>query len=153
MQWKKSPIRQLQEIIFLLSCWKWTLALLSLPTIQINPEDLSENSFWTKAQEEKFEHNELFAKLTLTFSSQTKSECLAPVSLADVILLRSPFNGSLPFVFAFLVVLPLPPSLRLTLWYLTSPASAAKGRNIDQLASILSLTLISSQTRQTFPLP
>ena len=43
---------------------------------QIGPEDLSENSFWTKAKEDKYESNELFAKLTLTFSSQTKSECL-----------------------------------------------------------------------------
>lgn len=46
---------------------------LSLP--QIGPEDLSEKSFWTKAKEGKFENNELFAKLTLAFSSQTKSEC------------------------------------------------------------------------------
>uniref|UniRef100_A0A8C9XF54 Diaphanous related formin 1 n=1 Tax=Sander lucioperca TaxID=283035 RepID=A0A8C9XF54_SANLU len=41
----------------------------------IGPEDLSEKSFWTKAKEGKFENNELFAKLTLAFSSQTKSEC------------------------------------------------------------------------------
>lgn len=40
---------------------------------KIGPEDLSENSFWTKAKEEKFENNELFAKLTLAFSSQTKT--------------------------------------------------------------------------------
>ncbi|KAM4586804.1 protein diaphanous homolog 1 [Fundulus diaphanus] len=39
---------------------------------KIGPEDLSENSFWTKAKEEQFQSNELFAKLTLTFSSQTK---------------------------------------------------------------------------------
>uniref|UniRef100_A0A7N8XQS6 Diaphanous related formin 1 n=1 Tax=Mastacembelus armatus TaxID=205130 RepID=A0A7N8XQS6_9TELE len=42
---------------------------------KIGPEDLSENSFWTKAKEEQFENNELFARLTLAFSSQTKSEC------------------------------------------------------------------------------
>ncbi|XP_075902918.1 protein diaphanous homolog 1 isoform X2 [Nelusetta ayraudi] len=41
---------------------------------KISPEDLSENSLWTKAQEERFELEELFAKLTMTFSSQTKSE-------------------------------------------------------------------------------
>ncbi|KAG8004034.1 Protein diaphanous-like protein 1 [Nibea albiflora] len=41
---------------------------------KIGPEDLSENSFWTKAKEEKFENNELFAKLTLAFSSQTKTK-------------------------------------------------------------------------------
>ncbi|KAK7919031.1 hypothetical protein WMY93_010315 [Mugilogobius chulae] len=39
---------------------------------KIGPEDLSESSFWTKAKEDQFENNELFAKLTLTFSSQTK---------------------------------------------------------------------------------
>lgn len=53
------------------------LSLRLRPTIQISPEDLSENSLWTKAQEERFELEELFAKLTMTFSSQTKSECLA----------------------------------------------------------------------------
>uniref|UniRef100_A0AAV2MII8 FH2 domain-containing protein n=1 Tax=Knipowitschia caucasica TaxID=637954 RepID=A0AAV2MII8_KNICA len=40
---------------------------------KIGPEDLSESSFWTKAKEDTFENNELFAKLTLTFSSQTKT--------------------------------------------------------------------------------
>ncbi|XP_026050273.1 protein diaphanous homolog 1 isoform X2 [Astatotilapia calliptera] len=40
---------------------------------KIGPEDLSENSFWIKAKEDQFENNELFAKLTLTFSSQTKT--------------------------------------------------------------------------------
>ncbi|XP_034738911.1 protein diaphanous homolog 1-like isoform X3 [Etheostoma cragini] len=40
---------------------------------KIVPEDLSEKSFWTKAKEGKFENNELFAKLTLAFSSQTKT--------------------------------------------------------------------------------
>lgn len=40
---------------------------------KIGPEDLSESSFWTKAKEDQFESNELFAKLTLTFSSQTKT--------------------------------------------------------------------------------
>ncbi|XP_037531214.1 protein diaphanous homolog 1 [Nematolebias whitei] len=40
---------------------------------KIEPEDLNENSFWIKANEDKFQNNELFAKLTFTFSSQTKS--------------------------------------------------------------------------------
>uniref|UniRef100_A0AAY4DPX9 Diaphanous related formin 1 n=1 Tax=Denticeps clupeoides TaxID=299321 RepID=A0AAY4DPX9_9TELE len=39
---------------------------------KIEPEDLSEISFWTKVNEDRYESNELFAKLTLTFSSQTK---------------------------------------------------------------------------------
>lgn len=42
---------------------------------QITAEDLCENSFWVKSKEDQFESNELFAKLTLSFSSQTKSEC------------------------------------------------------------------------------
>ncbi|XP_078116740.1 protein diaphanous homolog 1 isoform X2 [Sander vitreus] len=41
---------------------------------KIGPEDLSEKSFWIKAKEGKFENNELFAKLTLAFSSQTKTK-------------------------------------------------------------------------------
>ncbi|XP_076993363.1 protein diaphanous homolog 1-like isoform X2 [Tamandua tetradactyla] len=36
-------------------------------------EDLSQDCFWTKVKEDRFENNELFAKLTLTFSSQTKT--------------------------------------------------------------------------------
>ncbi|XP_051514390.1 protein diaphanous homolog 1-like isoform X2 [Myxocyprinus asiaticus] len=39
---------------------------------KIAAEDLSEKSFWVKAKEERFENKELFAKLTLTFSTQTK---------------------------------------------------------------------------------
>uniref|UniRef100_A0A6I8NXI8 Diaphanous related formin 1 n=1 Tax=Ornithorhynchus anatinus TaxID=9258 RepID=A0A6I8NXI8_ORNAN len=37
-------------------------------------EDLSQDCFWTKAKEDRFENNELFAKLTLTFSAQTKTK-------------------------------------------------------------------------------
>ncbi|XP_041710044.1 protein diaphanous homolog 1 isoform X2 [Coregonus clupeaformis] len=40
---------------------------------KIGYEDLSECSFWTKAKEDRYENNELFAKLTLAFSSQTKT--------------------------------------------------------------------------------
>uniref|UniRef100_A0A8D2D897 Protein diaphanous homolog 1 n=1 Tax=Sciurus vulgaris TaxID=55149 RepID=A0A8D2D897_SCIVU len=36
-------------------------------------EDLSQDCFWTKVKEDRFENNELFAKLTLTFSAQTKT--------------------------------------------------------------------------------
>ncbi|XP_072529478.1 protein diaphanous homolog 1 [Salminus brasiliensis] len=39
---------------------------------KIDAEDLSENSFWVKAKEDRFESNELFSKLALAFSSQTK---------------------------------------------------------------------------------
>uniref|UniRef100_A0A3P8V5V6 Diaphanous related formin 1 n=1 Tax=Cynoglossus semilaevis TaxID=244447 RepID=A0A3P8V5V6_CYNSE len=40
---------------------------------KITAEDLCENSFWVKSKEDQFESNELFAKLTLSFSSQTKT--------------------------------------------------------------------------------
>uniref|UniRef100_A0AAZ3PP65 GBD/FH3 domain-containing protein n=1 Tax=Oncorhynchus tshawytscha TaxID=74940 RepID=A0AAZ3PP65_ONCTS len=49
------------------------LSLFSPPVVQIGYEDLSEKSFWTKANEDRYENNELFAKLTLAFSSQTKT--------------------------------------------------------------------------------
>ncbi|XP_062380249.1 protein diaphanous homolog 1 [Sardina pilchardus] len=41
---------------------------------KIGPEELKENSFWTKVKEERFETSELLAKLTITFSSQTKTK-------------------------------------------------------------------------------
>nr|XP_013802347.1 PREDICTED: protein diaphanous homolog 1 [Apteryx mantelli mantelli] len=40
---------------------------------KIMAEELSQDCFWTKAKEDRFENDELFAKLTLTFSAQTKS--------------------------------------------------------------------------------
>lgn len=36
-------------------------------------EDLNQDCFWTKVKEDRFENNELFAKLTHTFSAQTKT--------------------------------------------------------------------------------
>ncbi|KAF6280590.1 diaphanous related formin 1 [Rhinolophus ferrumequinum] len=36
-------------------------------------EDLSQDCFWTKVKEDRFENSELFAKLTHTFSAQTKT--------------------------------------------------------------------------------
>ncbi|XP_051019542.1 protein diaphanous homolog 1 isoform X2 [Acomys russatus] len=36
-------------------------------------EDLSQDCFWTKVKEDRFENNELFAKLTNAFSAQVKS--------------------------------------------------------------------------------
>uniref|UniRef100_A0A8D0HFY2 Diaphanous related formin 1 n=1 Tax=Sphenodon punctatus TaxID=8508 RepID=A0A8D0HFY2_SPHPU len=38
-------------------------------------EELSQDCFWTKAKEDRFENDELFAKLTLSFSAQTKCKC------------------------------------------------------------------------------
>ncbi|XP_050819408.1 protein diaphanous homolog 1 [Gopherus flavomarginatus] len=42
---------------------------------KIIAEELSQDCFWTKVKEDRFENDELFAKLTLTFSAQTKSKC------------------------------------------------------------------------------
>ncbi|MCJ8735748.1 hypothetical protein PDJAM_G00251050 [Pangasius djambal] len=39
---------------------------------KIAAEDLSESSFWVKSKEDRFESNELFSRLALAFSSQTK---------------------------------------------------------------------------------
>ncbi|NXA39766.1 DIAP1 protein, partial [Eudromia elegans] len=44
---------------------------------KIVAEDLSQDCFWTKAKEDRFESEDLFAKLMLTFSAQTKCECPA----------------------------------------------------------------------------
>ncbi|XP_009586086.1 PREDICTED: protein diaphanous homolog 2-like, partial [Fulmarus glacialis] len=38
----------------------------------IEPQEIAENSFWVKAEEDKFENPELFAKLALTFGTQMK---------------------------------------------------------------------------------
>ncbi|XP_044136940.1 protein diaphanous homolog 1 isoform X2 [Bufo gargarizans] len=40
---------------------------------KITPRELSEKSFWTQAKEDRFEKDELFARITLTFSAQAKS--------------------------------------------------------------------------------
>lgn len=41
---------------------------------KIEPRDLSENCVWLKLKEEKYENPDLFAKLALTFPSQTKGQ-------------------------------------------------------------------------------
>lgn len=45
---------------------------------QIEPYKIAENSFWVKAEEDKFESPELFARLAVTFGTQMKgtSICL-----------------------------------------------------------------------------
>ncbi|GAB0194864.1 protein diaphanous 2 [Grus japonensis] len=40
---------------------------------KIEPQEIAENSFWVKAEEDKFENPELFAKLALTFGTQMKA--------------------------------------------------------------------------------
>lgn len=39
---------------------------------QIEPKELSENCFWLKVKEDKFENPDLFAKLALNFATQMK---------------------------------------------------------------------------------
>ncbi|XP_075692703.1 protein diaphanous homolog 2 isoform X1 [Rhinoderma darwinii] len=39
---------------------------------KVEPQELSESSFWIKAKEEKFEHPELFSKLSQTFATHQK---------------------------------------------------------------------------------
>lgn len=41
-------------------------------SFQIEPQKIAENSFWVKAEEDKFENPELFAKLAVTFGTQMK---------------------------------------------------------------------------------
>ncbi|XP_050166725.1 protein diaphanous homolog 2 isoform X3 [Myiozetetes cayanensis] len=41
---------------------------------KIEPQEIGENSFWVKAEEDKFENPELFAKLALTFGTQMKAK-------------------------------------------------------------------------------
>lgn len=39
---------------------------------QVEPQEIAESSFWVKAEEDKFESPELFAKLAITFGTQVK---------------------------------------------------------------------------------
>uniref|UniRef100_A0A8C3J439 Protein diaphanous homolog 2 n=1 Tax=Calidris pygmaea TaxID=425635 RepID=A0A8C3J439_9CHAR len=41
---------------------------------KIEPQEIAENSFWVKAEEDKFEDPELFAKLAVTFGTQMKAK-------------------------------------------------------------------------------
>ncbi|NXW06915.1 DIAP2 protein, partial [Fregetta grallaria] len=41
---------------------------------KIEPQEIAENSFWVKAEDDKFENPELFAKLALTFGTQMKAK-------------------------------------------------------------------------------
>uniref|UniRef100_A0A8B9C1G8 Diaphanous related formin 2 n=1 Tax=Anser brachyrhynchus TaxID=132585 RepID=A0A8B9C1G8_9AVES len=41
---------------------------------KVEPQEIAENSFWVKAEEDKFESPELFAKLAITFGTQAKEE-------------------------------------------------------------------------------
>jgi len=45
---------------------------------QIEPYKIAENSFWVKAEENKFESPELFARLAVTFGTQMKGTSNLP---------------------------------------------------------------------------
>lgn len=78
------------------------------PSVKLGPEDLSEDSFWTQSKEEKFENNELFAKLTLAFSSQTKCKCVGYfLSFNCFYHVMIPSNEQ----FSIFVTPPLPPPI------------------------------------------
>uniref|UniRef100_A0A8C7WL76 Diaphanous-related formin 2 n=1 Tax=Oncorhynchus mykiss TaxID=8022 RepID=A0A8C7WL76_ONCMY len=42
------------------------------PPMMVVPQEMAENCFWIKVKEEKFENQDLFAQLSLSFSSRTK---------------------------------------------------------------------------------
>lgn len=42
--------------------------------LQIEPQEMAENCFWIKVKEEKFENSDLFAELSLTFSSKSRGK-------------------------------------------------------------------------------
>lgn len=45
-----------------------------LVSLQIVPQEMAENCFWIKVKEEKLEDPDLFAQLSLSFSSQSKGK-------------------------------------------------------------------------------
>ncbi|KAK4810057.1 hypothetical protein QYF61_007221 [Mycteria americana] len=52
--------------------YKLEVAMKRINWSKIQPQEIAENSFWVKAEEDKFENPELFAKLALTFGTQMK---------------------------------------------------------------------------------
>uniref|UniRef100_A0A4W5MFR7 Diaphanous-related formin 2 n=1 Tax=Hucho hucho TaxID=62062 RepID=A0A4W5MFR7_9TELE len=48
--------------------------LILIVLLQIVPQEMAENCFWIKVKEEKFENQDLFAQLSLSFSSRTKGK-------------------------------------------------------------------------------
>lgn len=54
-------------------------------SLQIVPQEMAENCFWIKAKEDKFEHPDLLAQLSLSFSSKTKGKIffILPVAMAN----------------------------------------------------------------------
>ncbi|KAK2528961.1 Diaph2 [Columba guinea] len=54
--------------------YKLEVAMKRINWSKIEPQEIAENSFWVKAEEDKFENPELFAKLALTFGTQMKAK-------------------------------------------------------------------------------
>ncbi|XP_072732718.1 protein diaphanous homolog 2 isoform X4 [Ciconia boyciana] len=54
--------------------YKLEVAMKRINWSKVEPQEIAENSFWVKAEEDKFENPELFAKLALTFGTQMKAK-------------------------------------------------------------------------------
>ncbi|XP_010570736.1 PREDICTED: protein diaphanous homolog 2 isoform X4 [Haliaeetus leucocephalus] len=54
--------------------YKLEVAMKRINWSKIEPQEIAENSFWVKAEEDRFENPELFAKLALTFGTQMKAK-------------------------------------------------------------------------------
>lgn len=51
---------------------------------QVEPQEISEHSFWVKANENKYENPDLLSKLRLTFGTQMKGKCLPLIGIAFI---------------------------------------------------------------------
>ncbi|KAM6124866.1 protein diaphanous homolog 2 [Phoenicopterus ruber ruber] len=54
--------------------YKLEVAMKRINWSKIEPQEIAENSFWVKAEDDKFESPELLAKLALTFGTQMKAK-------------------------------------------------------------------------------
>lgn len=66
-----------------------------LVSLQIVPQEMAENCFWIKVKEEKFENPDLFAQLSLCFSSQSKGKEVPSLSTPSLINLHTHASFSL----------------------------------------------------------
>lgn len=67
-----------------------------LVSLQIVPQEMAENCFWIKVKEEKFENPDLFAQLSLCFSSQSKGKEASSRFTPSLINLHTHASFSLP---------------------------------------------------------
>lgn len=66
-----------------------------LVSLQIVPQEMAENCFWIKVKEEKFENPDLFAQLSLCFSSQGKGKEASSLCTPSLINLHTYASFSL----------------------------------------------------------